>query len=87
MPTIVRTSNSPYRWTIGQTSLARVANVEKMMPKSYITKDGFAITQRCRTYLSPLIKGEDHPPYKNGLPQYVRLKNISVAKKLKAFQV
>jgi len=87
MPTIVRTSNSQYRWTIGQTSLARVANVEKMMPKSYITKDGFGITQRCRTYLSPLIKGEDHPPYKNGLPQYVRLKNISVAKKLKAFQV
>ena len=64
-----------------------MANVEKMMPKSYITKDGFGITQRCRTYLSPLIKGEDHPPYKNGLPQYVRLKNISVAKKLKAFQV
>ena len=87
MPTIVRTSNSPYRWTIGQTSLARVANVEKMMPKSYITKDGFGITKRCRTYLSPLIKGEDHPPYKHGLPQYVRLKNISVTKKLEDFQV
>mgnify|MGYP001213966770 CR=1 FL=1 len=83
MPTIVRTSNHPYRWKIGEARLARVANVEKMMPKSYITPDGFGITQRCRTYLSPLIRGEDYPPYKNGLPQYVQLKNIAVPKKLK----
>ena len=83
MPTIVRTSNHPYRWKIGVARLARVANVEKMMPKSYITPDGFGITQRCRTYLSPLIRGEDYPPYKNGLPQYVQLKNIAVPKKLK----
>lgn len=83
MPTIVRTSNHPYRWKIGVARLARVANVEKMMPKSYITPDGFGITQRCRTYLSPLIRGEDYPPYKHGLPQYVQLKNIAVPKKLK----
>lgn len=83
MPTIVRTSNHPYRWKIGEARLARVANIEKMMPKSYITPDGFGITQRCRTYLSPLIRGEDYPPYKNGLPQYVQLKNIAVPKKLK----
>ncbi len=84
MPTIVRKSDQPYRWTIGETKLSRVANVEKMMPKSYITKDGFGITTRCRRYLSPLIKGEDYPPYKNGLPQYVELKNVAVPKKLKA---
>jgi len=83
MPTIVRKSNKPYRWTVGETKLSRVANVEKMMPKNYITKDGFGITERCRRYLSPLIKGEDYPPYKNGLPQYVTLKNVAVAKKLK----
>ena len=83
MPTIVRTSSKPYRWKIGHTSLARVANVEKKMPASYITKDGFGITQRCRNYLAPLIVGEDYPPYKNGLPQYVELKNIAVKKKLK----
>jgi 6-phosphofructokinase 1 len=83
MPTIVRTSNAPYKWKIGSTSLSRVANVEKMMPKSYISKDGFGITKRCRTYLSPLILGEDYPPYKNGLPQYVELKNVAVRKKLK----
>jgi len=82
MPTIVRTSNTPYRWKIGEARLSRVANVEKMMPASFITKDGFGITQRCRTYLSPLIKGEDYPPYKDGLPQYVQLKKVAVKKRL-----
>jgi 6-phosphofructokinase 1 len=53
-----------------------------MMPKSFISKDGFGITQKCRDYLAPLIKGEDYPPYKNGLPQYVTLKNVPVTKKL-----
>lgn len=80
MPTIVRTSNKPYRWKVGSTSLAKVANVEKEMPRNYITKDGFGITTRCRTYLAPLIKGEAYPPYKNGLPNYIQLKNIQVPK-------
>lgn len=83
MPIIVRKSDKPYRWTIGSAKLADVANVEKMMPRNYITKDGFGITERCRSYLQPLIKGEDYPPYKNGLPQYVKLKNVAVPKKLK----
>lgn len=88
MPTIVRTSNVPYRWKIGSAPLARVANVEKMMPRSYITKDGFGITKRCRTYLAPLIRGEAYPPYKDGLPKYVRLKNVRVPKVLdRAFTV
>ena len=82
MPTIVRKSNKPYRWTVGSTSLARVANVEKMMPRNFITADGYGITSRCRTYLAPLIRGEDYPPYKNGLPQYITLKNVAVSKKL-----
>ena len=80
MPTIVRTSNKPYRWKIGSTTLAKVANVEKMMPRHYITKDGLGITKRCRTYLLPLIKGEAYPPYKEGLPRYIQLKNIPVPK-------
>ena len=83
MPSIVRTSNKPYRWRIGEAKLSRVANREKMMPASFITRDGFGITQRCRTYLAPLMKGEDYPPYRNGLPRYVRLKNTAVPKKLK----
>lgn len=83
MPTIVRKSNKPYKWTIGKTDLAKVANVEKMMPANFISKDGFGITEKCREYLQPLIKGEDYPKYKNGLPQYVTLKNVAVPKKLK----
>ncbi len=88
MPAIIRTSNKPYRWKIGEAALADVANVEKMMPRDYISRNGFEITAACREYLLPLIKGEDYPPYKNGLPQYVTLKNIAVPKKLqKGFKV
>ena len=82
MPTIVRTSNNPYRWKIGKVALSRVANVEKMMPENFITEDGFGITEKCRQYLGPLMRGEDYPPYRNGLPAYVRLKNVLVKKKL-----
>jgi len=82
MPTIVRTSDRPYRWKIGVAPLTKVANVEKMVPRSFITKDGFGITARARSYLQPLLQGEDPPPFKNGLPQYIRLANVAVAKKL-----
>jgi len=82
MPAIVRTSNNPYQWEIGSADLADVANVEKMMPENYITEDGFGITEACREYLQPLIAGEDYPPYKNGLPNYVELQNNLVEKKL-----
>ncbi|OUT98839.1 MAG: 6-phosphofructokinase [Gammaproteobacteria bacterium TMED30] len=82
MPTIVRTNDSPYRWKIGEAKLSKVANVERFMPKSYITKDGFDITARAMRYLRPLIAGEDYPRYKNGVPEYVRLKQQRVAKKL-----
>ncbi len=85
MVTIVRSSDSPYRWKIGEAPLARVANREKMLPRRFITKDGFGITAACRRYLQPLIRGEDHPPYgKDGLPRYVRLKNYPVRRKLKS---
>jgi 6-phosphofructokinase 1 len=61
--------------------------VEKMMPSNFITKDGFGITEKCREYLTPLIKGEDYPPYRDGLPNYVRLKNVAVKKKLGNFKI
>jgi ATP-dependent phosphofructokinase / diphosphate-dependent phosphofructokinase len=88
MPTVVRTSNKPYRWKIGEAKLSRVANVEKMMPMSFISKDGFGITKRCRDYLQPLIAGEDYPPYgKDGMPKYVQLKNVAVNRKLGDFKI
>ncbi len=87
MVTIRRTSDLPYRWTVGEAPLHRVANVERRMPKSYISRDGFGITARARRYLAPLIRGEDYPKYKQGLPQYTRLKAQLIAKKLPTFAV
>src|SRR3990167_6826371 len=87
MPTVERVSSKPYKWKVGVAPLNKVANVEKMMPKDFITDDGFGITAKCRAYLEPLIQGEYYPPYKNGLPQYVRLKNVAVKKKLGEFKL
>jgi 6-phosphofructokinase 1 len=87
MPTIDRLSDAPYRYRIGVADLARVANVEKFMPRDFITRDGFGITEKCRRYLAPLIQGEDYPAYRNGLPRYATLKNVPVPKKLPAFEM
>lgn len=82
MPIIVREKGDVYRWSIGEAPLEKIANVEVKMPREYITADGFGITEACKKYLSPLIQGEDYPPYHNGLPVYVKLKNLPVEKKL-----
>src|SRR5579863_865304 len=83
MPVIVRKSARPYRWTIGHVPLSEVANKEKKLPPEYISADGFGITAACRSYLQPLIRGEDYPPYRDGLPTYVTLKGVSVVKRLR----
>ncbi len=78
MPTIVRQCDEPYTWTLGEAPLAEVANQERKMPREFISADGFGISEAGRRYLQPLIQGEDYPPYRNGVPQYVRLKNLAV---------
>ena len=85
MPTIERVSDVPYRWKIGVADLADVANIEKFMPRDFISADGFGITEKCRRYLAPLIAGEDYPAYRNGLPVYATLKNTPVPRKLAEF--
>jgi 6-phosphofructokinase 1 len=88
MPVIKRVSGKPYRWKIEVASLSRVANREKLMPKNFISKDGFGITSAARKYLEPLIRGESYPPYdRHGLPRYVRLKKHLVKKVLADFKV
>jgi len=82
MPAIVRKSDDPYVWEVGAVPLSEVANVEKIMPNDYISEDGFSITEACHRYLLPLIEGEAYPPYRNGMPDYVQLRNVAVAKKL-----
>jgi len=84
MPVIRRLSDKPYRWRVESAPLSRIANKEKMLPRRFITRDGFGITAACRRYLEPLIKGEDYPPYINGLPNYVALRNVAVKARLKA---
>ena len=83
MPIIVRRAQRPYRWSISHVPLAEVANREKKLPREYIREDGFGITVACRRYLEPLIAGEAYPPYRDGLPDYVRIKGVSVRRKLK----
>jgi 6-phosphofructokinase len=87
MPTIERLADKPYRYRVGMAALADVANKEKFMPRSFITADGFGITEACKRYLRPLIEGEDLPKFKGGLPVYATLKNTPVPRKLPAFEL
>ena len=87
MPTIERVSDTPYAYRIGMAPLADVANVEKFMPRSFITEDGFGITDACKAYLRPLIQGEDYPQYENGMPVFATLKNVAVPRKLPDFEI
>ena len=88
MPVIVRTSDVPYRWKIEPAPLGKVANHEKTLPKNYIRRDGYGITEAARRYLEPLIRGEEAPPSgKDGLPRYVRLKNVAVKKRLPSYRI
>ena len=83
MPIVVRDNHSPYQWHVGEVALSEVANVERKMPRDYISEDGYGITDACREYLEPLIAGEAYPPYENGLPQYIQIPHNTVEKKLK----
>ena len=85
MPIVVRESTTPYKWSIGEVELNKVANVENKVPRNFIDEEGFGITDLCRAYLLPLIQGEAYPPYKNGLPDYGVLKNHLIPKKLVPF--
>ena len=88
MPAIRRISDEPYRWDIIEAPLSEVANHEKLLPREFISADGFGITEAARRYLAPLIVGEAYPPFKNGLPDYVKLQNAATPKRLStAFSV
>src|SRR5690348_3844975 len=82
MPAIRRLSDSPYRWDIIEAPLSAVANQEKLVPADFISTDGFGVTEAARRYLAPLIVGEAYPPFRNGLPDYVKLRNLTTPKKL-----
>ena len=89
MPVIKRISNKPFKWKIEAAPLTKIANIEKKLPKNYISRDGFGITAAARAYLQPLIRGEDTPPYDamTGLPKYATLKLALVKKKLPVYSI
>ena len=82
MPAIRRLSDDPYRWDIIEAPLSEVANQEKLLPSDFISPGSFGVTEAARRYLAPLIVGEAFPPFKNGLPDYVKLQNVAVPKRL-----
>ena len=86
MLTIKSKKGGSYKWSVGYTNLSNVANIEKKLPKNYITKDGYGITAKCRKYINNLVYGEDYPPFKNGVPDYAKLKHPLVQKKLRKFK-
>ncbi|WP_415034233.1 6-phosphofructokinase [Azonexus sp.] len=86
-PILHRLSDMPYRWEIRTAPLADLANVERRLPAEFISADCFHITEACRRYLRPLIVGEDLPPFVDGLPAYVRLKNISLPRHLPPYAI
>ncbi len=87
MTSIIRETSRPYAWHIGEANLESVANQEKKMPKEFISADGFSITPACHDYLRPLIEGEAYPPYHQGVPTYLKLKNSRVTRKLPDFSL
>lgn len=86
MPIIVRLKSPKYKWTIEPASLSKIANLEKKLPKSFISKNGMDVTSKTIDYLSPLIQGESNPPFKNGIPDLKAFKLVTVQKKLSAWK-
>ena len=82
MPIIVRSKSEKYSWKIIPAPLSKIANVEKKLPNSFISKDGFDVTAKTIKYLKPLIQGEAYPKFKNGIPHSQKLKLVEVKKKL-----
>ena len=87
MPIICRDSDKPYQWHIESADVGAVANHEKKIPRDWISADGYSINAKAHAYLSPLIHGEDYPPYKDGIPEYARLRLKLLARKLASFDV
>lgn len=85
MPVIRRRSSRPYLWDIQTVRLSAIAVRERFLPASYMSADRWGISARGRAYLSPLIKGEAWPPFRNGLPDYANLRFPLIPRKLPRF--
>jgi len=82
MVKLVRLRNNPYKWTTDFQPLGDIANVEHLIPRDWITDDGFLPNEKFIEYAHPLIEGELHLPDEGGLPKFVVLEKVPVEKKL-----
>ncbi len=70
MMTIVRVSNKPYESTVSHSDVSLIANMVKEVPADYINERGNHVTDKCLEYILPLINGEAHPRFTDGLPEF-----------------
>jgi 6-phosphofructokinase len=82
MVKLVRLGNNPYRWTTDLQPLDDIANVEHLVPRDWISEDGFLPNEKFIEYAGPLIEGEVRAPISGGLPKFVVLEKHPVEKKL-----
>ena len=82
MVKIVRAQSSPYQWATGLQPLGDIANVEHLIPRQWISADGFMPNEQFVEYARPLIEGEVKVPTAGGLPKFAALVKRRLACKL-----
>jgi 6-phosphofructokinase 1 len=82
MVKLVRTNSAPYTWTTDLQPLADIALVEKIVPRDWISADGFMPNEKFIQYAGPLIEGQVNVPTEGGLPKFAHLARKPVAAKL-----
>lgn len=74
MVVIDRISDDPYQSAAGIYDVHRIANHEKVVPRSWMNKEGNYVTDEFINYIEPLIQGDYQPFMVNGLPQHLVLR-------------
>ena len=77
MITIDVIEREPYLVRYNQYDIHEIANVERKVPKSWITENGTNVSDAYIEYAKPLIIGTLLPYYSNGLPKHLTLKQKS----------
>ncbi len=75
MVVIDRVADDPYMSAAGIYDVHKIANNEKLVPRSWLNKEGNYVTDEFLNYIEPLIQGDYQPFMVNGLPQHLVLKN------------
>lgn len=74
MVVIDRVSDAPYMSAAGIYDVHKIANNEKLVPRSWVNREGNYVTREFIDYVEPLIQGDYQPFMVNGLPQHLVLK-------------